>query len=150
MLHDLAHSAAHDERDKGYAFDYLQGLVNELSAANEGRTALLEVVVAYPIAAVLKELNAVLKAEQIGVQLPLNDDRTNFTAARAFGQALDGTTFKLKRATAHLEMRTEGRDTPLFGMVIAFAESFLGHGGVSIGVPWLLGIDPKTGDTLGT
>lgn len=149
MLQDLAHSAAHDERDKGYAFDYLQALVNEMVSIEEGRDAVLRVVVAYPIAAVLRELNEVMKREQIDVQLPLNDERTNLTAASAFGQALNGTTFKLRRAIATMETYPGPRG-PRFGLKIEFDGALFGFTGTKIVVPWFLDIDAVTGDTLGT
>ncbi|MFE1663297.1 hypothetical protein [Microbacterium sp. P02] len=104
QLQDLAHAVAHDRRDKGYGFDYLQNFVKELLTGFETGKGQLHVKTLWPIRRIIGDLNAVLEHEGLDVRLDGKSDRVRKALALSIGLALAGTSFKLSGTTATLMM----------------------------------------------
>lgn len=136
MLKDLGHSVAHDIRDQGDAFEYLERLVKQF------RMAILfnkpfEVKVLFPIEDVAREFNGALQRLGIAGSLDIGDAAMLDRLAAGIASAVAGTTFTLKRAhaRAHLGISPGGEYWVTIEMdrLPTGLENLAG-----VGVPWLI------------
>lgn len=95
MLKDIGHTVAHDERTRGFAYDYVNDFADRIVAHFDGRGD-LDVGVLFPIEHLVVELATF--AHSIGLNLDaqaLMNKRMRMAAR--IGSLLDGTSIKIKR-----------------------------------------------------
>jgi hypothetical protein len=119
MLQDLGHSVAHDARDKGRSFDYLEKFsLNVRRVLIHGGN--LRVPVMFPVRRIIGEINGVMAQLDAPERLPLADVRLHYSAANSIAEALDGTTYSLKVANSELACFADGSGYPAFQAMILF------------------------------
>jgi len=113
MLRDLGHSVAHDTRDRGLSFDYLEKFsLNVRRVLIHG--GILNSKTMFPINDVIGEVNLVLANLHIADRLIENDDRVRFLLTAMIGQVLDGTTYHLRVAEGKLSVDRFDTGLPSF------------------------------------
>ncbi|WP_157480193.1 hypothetical protein [Leifsonia sp. Root227] len=140
MLLDLGHSVAHDERNKGQTFEYLERYARRVRIVftHGGR---LHVPLAYPVEDVIRELNLVLRDLGLAVKLDPDDIATRQVMAAGIADALDGTSFALKGATVVISTGVSevGKH---YSLQLTLRDSIDGvikyRAGTKIGLPWLI------------
>jgi hypothetical protein len=139
MLRDVGHCIAHDARNRGIAFKYVEDYVTRLrTLLTEGGD--LRVDVFFPIEQIIDELVAYLRTTPVSFdEHHLRSQQEHLVSVTA--DVLDGTTFELPSANAFLW----NGDNPT--LVVAFNEAINGGisipAGVSFGSPMLIASKPK-------
>lgn len=118
LLQDLGHSVAHDEREKGRSYDYLEKFTLNLRRVliHGGN---LHVPVMFPVRRVIGEINGVMAQLALSERLPLADVRLQYSVANSIADALDGTSYRLRVANCELAL-LNGDGYPSFDAVIFF------------------------------
>ncbi|WP_085368304.1 hypothetical protein [Leifsonia sp. NCR5] len=139
MLKDLSHSIAHDSRDRGYAFEYLTGLIKQIRMAISFNKP-FEVKVLFPIDDLANEINGVLHQLGIVESLDMEDAAVRARLAAGIASAVAATTFRIKHASGLLGITPDGEYLVILNIEGLPTDVSNLEG---IAVPWLISRNEK-------
>ena len=125
MLRDLGHSVAHDARDRGVSFDYMEKFALNVRRVfiHGGR---LVIKLMFPIRDIVLEMNTLFRRIGIEELIDPDDTRVHYLLASMIADVLHGTTYRLRVATGTLTRGWQPDGTRAFTAQFKFHDDIAG------------------------